>query len=800
MSLLHLSLIAGLAVITVPILLHLFGQRQPQLIDFPALRFVRQTTREQSSSWQLRHLLLLLLRVLLLAAMVLALTRPRVHSAMLGSIIGVAGVAVAAAFATLVTAVALVSKRPKSLVLTCLLVSLSLWGAAAFWGYKSFMGAPAVPSSDQSAPVATAIIVDNGPSMAYRANNEVRLDVARNMATWILDKLPHDSRVGILTGAPVGSLSLDPATAKTQVKIIEQSGAHVDLLGRIRTALDLVLSNELQRKEVYVITDLSSSSWSSTEASVKDLLKEHAEEVLLQIIDIGAEDKANWHLGDAVPDFQTIPADGDVSISIAVERPAASRGGTVTVELIHEEVNANFPVIRDGKLDTAAMKVVDRQVADLSSNRSATIQLNARELEAGTNNFIIRLDHPDPLLIDNERYLSITAQSQRPTLVVADDLDIAKYLQLSIDPRSADSVDIKPMCEQVRFAQLANVSLEKYAVVCLFDPAQLTIADAQRVKEHVQGGGGLLVILGPGFAAANTNPLLMTELLPGKISGIAKREMVDRSCFLEPVAESHPVFQVYGQIAEEVPWNLFPVWLHWNFESLGDNVQTLMKYSDESGAALLAQSLGRGQIFTISTPIPEFSQLDRPQWNELTAAADSWPSYFLILGCVRTLSGADQAKSNFLVGETAILPNDALHWPSRYDLFTPNAQSQRVESIEGALSLGRFEQSGIYRLRGQRGEPVVRAISVNVPAADTTLTRLADEDLNGRLGEGQYHVAHNYDEIESSVGQARFGRELYPLLMLFVAGLFLAEQAMSNRFYKLRFGAAKSASLAKGAA
>ncbi len=57
MSFLHLSLIGGLAVVTVPILLHLFGQRQPQLIDFPALRFVRQTRREQSSSWQLRHFL-----------------------------------------------------------------------------------------------------------------------------------------------------------------------------------------------------------------------------------------------------------------------------------------------------------------------------------------------------------------------------------------------------------------------------------------------------------------------------------------------------------------------------------------------------------------------------------------------------------------------------------------------------------------------------------------------------------------------------------------------------------------------
>ncbi|MEZ6080304.1 MAG: hypothetical protein R3C56_32925 [Pirellulaceae bacterium] len=42
---------------------------------------------------------------------------------------------------------------------------------------------------------------------------------------WLLDQLPLDSRVGILAGAPLGSLALDPATAKSQLKIIETRGA-----------------------------------------------------------------------------------------------------------------------------------------------------------------------------------------------------------------------------------------------------------------------------------------------------------------------------------------------------------------------------------------------------------------------------------------------------------------------------------------------------------------------------------------------------------------------------------------------
>ena len=793
-----MSLIAGLAVVTVPILLHLFGQRQPQLIDFPAIKFVRQTTRDQSSSWQLRHFLLLLLRVLLLAALALALARPRVHSAMLGSVLGISGVLVGAILASLIAAIAFVSRRPAAIAWTSLVVALALWVSAAMWGFRSLTIGPAVPSSDQSAPVAAVMIVDNGPTLAYRANNAQRLETAREMAAWILDKLPIDSRVGVLAGAPVGSLSLDPATAKSQVNLIEQRGAHIDLAARIRTAIDLVLGTELQRKEVYVITDLASSSWSTSADDLKQLLKEHSEEVLVQIIDIGDPDTTNWRLGDAVPEFQTVPEGGEVAIEVAIERPATANKKSATVELVQEDIDPKLPVISNGKLKTPQARVVDRQVIDLANDRVANVKLIAKDLKAGAHNLTVRLDHSDPLMMDNERYVTVLAQSQRPALVVADDADIARYLQFNIDPNAVDpnasGGQATSLCETVRYSQLGRVALERFSVVCLFDPTAISTVQGQSLKEHVQGGGGLLVILGGGTenpAAFNDSPL--AGLLPGKLSKASPRATSAQASYLQPVALSHPVFHPFGQFAGEVLWNSYPVFRHWNFESIADSAQVLIKYSDDSGPALLAQSVGRGQVITMTTPIPEPSQSNRPVWNELTVGDDTWPSFFLILGCVRTLSGADQARTNYAVGEPVSLTNDPLNWPSRYELFLPTAQSRGVEAVEGRVNLGAFDQPGIYRLRGQRTQPVTRSVSVNAPASDTLLERLTPEQLSERLGDGTFHLARSRDEIESSVGQARFGRELYPLLMLFVAGLFLAEQAMSNRFYKLKFSRTQGA-------
>lgn len=794
MSFLHLSLLAGLAAITVPIMLHLFGQRQPQLIDFPALRFVRETTQEQSSSWQLRHILLLLLRILMFALLAFALARPRVHSAMLGSIFGVAGLSVAALIASVAAAVAMVSKRPASIWLTSLVVALALWISAGLWGFQTVAFGPSVPSSDQSAPIAAAIIVDNGPTSGYQSENRSRLDAGKEMATWILDQLPVDSRVGVLTSAPIGSLALDPSTAKSQVKLIEPQGSHVNLLARIRTSLDLVVASELERKEVYVITDLTTAAWESAEGDLAETLSGVRDEVLLQIIDIGQNKSFNWALGDPENDFDVVPAGGDVAIEVSVQRvvdssdTAAPNNQSVTVELLKEAIDPRLPIIADDQLKTAASSVVDRKVIDLSKSNSGSAILAGRNLEPGTHNFTIRIDRTDPLAIDNQRFVTVVATEQQPTLIVADDPALALQMQLIADPSGARDAAGNPLVETVRSTQLPQVSVEKYAVICLLDPPPLSTVVAQRLKEHVLGGGGLLTILGPqlGTAArARTNAI--SEILPGEIGEPIVRSQDARGTFLDPVAISHPIFSELAAVSDDVPWSLFPVFRNWNFTKLEDDAITLIKMSDNTSPAVIARQMGQGQTFTFTTPIPAVQKVGQPLWNEIWIGDDPWPGFALLLGTMRSLSGAGAVSYTYESSEPVSLPNEAGVWPTRYELFLPQAQRRRLDASDGLLTAGNFEAPGIYRLRGQLGEPIVRGFSVNTPAADTNLQRVGREQLDTLLGEGNYRFAADRGDVESSVGQARFGRELYPLLMLFVAGVFLAEQAMSNRFYKIKF-------------
>ncbi|MEP6571843.1 MAG: BatA and WFA domain-containing protein [Gemmatimonadota bacterium] len=73
---LHPWLLAGLAAAGVPLLLHLIARRDPPTVEFPAVRYLMDVTREHSRRLKLRNWLLLLLRTLLIAVLVLAAAGP----------------------------------------------------------------------------------------------------------------------------------------------------------------------------------------------------------------------------------------------------------------------------------------------------------------------------------------------------------------------------------------------------------------------------------------------------------------------------------------------------------------------------------------------------------------------------------------------------------------------------------------------------------------------------------------------------------------------------------------------------
>jgi hypothetical protein len=130
------------------------------------------------------------------------------------------------------------------------------------------------------------------------------------------------------------------------------------------------------------------------------------------------------------------------------------------------------------------------------------------------------------------------------------------------------------------------------------------------------------------------------------------------------------------------------------------------------------------------------------------------------------------------------LGNNTKEFPRTYELRQPGGDEIRVESEDDLISYGFTQQSGHYRLRGVRARGLMyRGFSVNVDRREVSLDPVDRADLEKAIGIDNLLIAKEKSEVQSSIGEGRFGRDLSPFLWVILAMMVMAEQTMSSRFY-----------------
>lgn len=271
-------LLAGIALIAIPIVLHFVMRHKPRRIEFPALRLVQR--RQQSSQRRLRlqHLLLLALRVGLLALLVLALARPsmKFSSGMFGS---------------------------------------------------------------QESPVAAGLVFDTSIRMEYRQENRTRLDQAIELGSWLLQQFPRESQIAVVDSrsGPV-AFQVDRSAADQRVERLDITAAATPLLDRLRQTIELLAKSDLARKEVYVFTDLTKAAW--PEAGLKQLrrtIEELPTGVSLYLIDVGVTDPQDYRLDSLRLSDQVLATDEPARIQATFARVGPEGEREIELYLFDED-------------------------------------------------------------------------------------------------------------------------------------------------------------------------------------------------------------------------------------------------------------------------------------------------------------------------------------------------------------------------------------------------------------------------------------------------------------------------------
>ncbi len=273
------ALLAGAALIAVPIVLHLIMRQKPKRLEFPALRFVARRHETNQRRLRLRHLLLLLLRAGAIALLATALARPTLR-----------------------------------------------WAAGA-------MGT-------QEAPVAAVLVFDAAPRMQYRTQNQTRLEAAQEFGLWLLGQLPRNSEIAVLdTRLGPAAFEVDLGSARDRVRRIDPVANSQPLPVVVEEALRLLAESDLASREVYVFTDLSRAAWPDDEAARLQDRMTDVPGVAVYLIDVGVEQPANYSLGELRLSSQVLSNRGTLQVETALQR--MGEAGERTIELLLVDADGN---------------------------------------------------------------------------------------------------------------------------------------------------------------------------------------------------------------------------------------------------------------------------------------------------------------------------------------------------------------------------------------------------------------------------------------------------------------------------
>ncbi len=706
MEFLHPALAAGAALAVIPIIIHLILREKPRREKFPALRLLRYRQRTVTRRLQVRHWLLLLLRVLAILLIALALARPRITTATAGL--------------------------------------------------------------DTRAPAAVALVFDTSMSMQYRTGDNTALAVAQQAARSILEELPDESEVLVLDAAnPEVALFMRPVEALDRVESLQLNPAATSVNRAILEGLEQLRSSTLDRKEMYIFTDLMNGAFDTAGAeAIRDAVSRVPGGVTLLIVDVGAERPVNAAIEECRPTSDSVPANSTVSLRTRV----AYRGeGTFSGRL---------ELYLDGQLR-------GQQPVELRADRPIEHRFVLRSLSSGFHQGEVRLLGPAVgLAFDDTWYFTLEVREPTRVAVVAHDEQDSLALAQALAP--AELVRLgkeRHRVDVIAPRRLRSIRAGEYDVLYLLDVAAPTADDWLAVGSFVRGGGGVGVFLGTRVQAANYATSEALAVLPA-----APKAQVepDEPVHLEAAVAAHPAVRLLHEWDPQALGRVV-VYRYWLLQPQED-AEVVLRFTDGQPALLERSSASEGRrrggtAVVMATPPIAAPILER--WNDLPQS----PATFVIFADQLTLhlAGVALRRWNWTIGEDVVLSVRSRRSARMYRLVGPEGTvpiSGRVEGGQGVLVLNTPPVAGHYKVVLERNEQTAEyELSANVHRRESQLDRLSEGQVIAMFPEDGVTLARGTEELSSVAERARVGRELFPYLLGLLVLVFACEQWLANRFY-----------------
>ena len=601
------------------------------------------------------------------------------------------------------------------------------------------------------------VLLDRSYSMGY-GDTWPR---AQQAAVQALSSASPADRISVVLFADGAEVALrstpDPSRASAAINAASPGPGSTKFGPALKLAGSLLAESLLPRKEVILVSDFQRSGWQPD-----DTLRLPGGATLSTIV---VEKATGANLALAPVALQRIRAAGQPE-RVGVTAGVLNRGTTAAS-------GVPLQLEMDGR-------VVQTLTANVEPGASASVTFAPLTITANNTRASVRLGPadrpPDALVRDNVFHFVITPSAPVPVLMVAPDGrgDASLYLSRALAIGDAPHFETSMQSADT----LAGDALTRARLIVLND---VVVSDAAAAKlvTFVEGGGGLLIALGPRASW----PPARAQWLPAGLATIIDRTR-GAAAKLSGMDYGHAVFEPFrGPRSGDFSSARF-----YSYRALtAAKDATVLARFDTGEPALVERVAGRGRAIMFASTLdlgwndlplkPVFLPFIHQLGRHLSGFKEQ-PAW-LTVGQVLDVTGAEVAAGATTVSAASSQTSRTVLAPSgqRRDL-TPPAAAPGAVAPSTALEL---TEQGFYEIRvagREAGPGIVAAANVNL--AESNLERMDPKELVTAIsGDGSSGPGGGQDVLPDEaqeLAQRFWWYLLFAGILLLIAETVLAQR------------------------
>ena len=573
---------------------------------------------------------------------------------------------------------------------------------------------------------AGALLLDRSMSMRHRSGNASLFERVRERLLASLDLFdPRDEVALFLVDDRKMALPTeDRERLRTRVKATRPTFRGTDLRSGIAAASEYLVRSRRLNRELFIFTDLARNGWDGFPDSLS-----------------GFQGTSVFVVAERPANLDNVGIRG-VAATTQILGPGDS--GRLDVDLVNYGSSPRTGVPVDLFLDR---RRIAQEVVDLPGQGSERVRI--RFSPEGFGAIPLRVETwEDDLTEDNALTAILHLPGAVSVLLIGEAPEEMYYLEQALSAGSAIQTGLS--VRTIRPEAISETALAGVDAILLCDVSSMARASLGLLRRQVEGGTGLMVILGDRVDVRFYNDHLFPELFPASLVSISGRPGdLGRYESVRPSEWDHPLFQ---GLVEKGTFVSPRFYAYWGLVLKGD-ARPLLAFPD-GGFVLSERALGEGRVLMFACSLqPDLI------WTDLPLSGLFAP---FVHRLARYLAVGNLGKTEYRVGES--VEREVQGSGAKYGILRPPDGEARTiwpEPIgdRAVWSLGEVEEPGLWEI--YREEDLIDRFAVQIPEAEADLTPVSLSRLERLFSESRVRIVEKEEALADLVQATREGRALW---------------------------------------